>query len=74
MAKLKQAELGKHKGVQAFFLDQDKPKQGRNVKSWRPRQKESAQESQTGSWRAASSRLNDTLQAHGLTTIGAANN
>jgi len=40
---------------QAFFLDQDKPNQGRKVKSWRPRQKESAQENQAGSWRAASS-------------------
>jgi len=32
----------------AFFLDQDKPNQGRKVKSWRPGQKESAQESKTG--------------------------
>ncbi|MCJ7533616.1 MAG: hypothetical protein MUO64_21650 [Anaerolineales bacterium] len=53
----------------AFFLDQDTPNQGRKVKSWRPRQKESAQESQTGSWRAASSRLNGTLQeSDGLTS------
>ena len=37
----------------AFFLDQDKPNLGRKVKSWRPRQKESAQESQSGSWRAS---------------------
>jgi hypothetical protein len=36
--------------VQAFFLDQDKPNQGRKVKSWRPRQKESAQESQPVAW------------------------
>ena len=28
----------------AFFLDQDKPNQGRKVKSWCPRKKESAQE------------------------------
>jgi hypothetical protein len=56
---------GNTRGVQAFFLDQYKPNQGRKVKSWRPRQKESAQESQTGSWRAASSRLNGTLQESG---------
>ena len=53
----------------AFFLDQDKPNQGRKVKSWRPRQKESAQESQTGSWRAASSGLKGTFQERaGLTS------
>jgi len=40
-----------------FFLDQDQPNQGRKVKRWRPRQKESAQESHTGSWRAASGEL-----------------
>jgi hypothetical protein len=41
---------GKTRCFQAFFLDQDKPNQGRKVKRWRPRQKESTQESQTGSW------------------------
>ena len=49
----------------AFFRDQVKPNQGRKVKSWRPMQKESAQESQTGSWRAASSRLKGTFQERG---------
>ena len=53
----------------AFFLDQDKPNQGREVKSWRPRKKESAQESQTGLWQAASSRLNSFLKAHSLATL-----
>jgi hypothetical protein len=47
----------------AFFMDQDKPNQGRKVKNWRPRQKESAQESQTGSWRAAFGGLNGLLEA-----------
>jgi hypothetical protein len=62
-AKSRQAERGEHKG--AFFLGQDKPNQGRKVKSLRPRQKESAQESQTGSWRAASNRLKGTFQERG---------
>jgi len=57
MVKSKQAELGKTRYFQALFLYQDKLDQGRKVKSWCPRQKESAQESQTGSWRAASSGL-----------------
>jgi hypothetical protein len=54
-------------GIQggAFFLDQGKPNQGCKVKSWRPRQKESAQESQPGSWREASSGFNGTLQERG---------
>jgi hypothetical protein len=38
-------------------LDQGKPNQGRKVKSWRQRQKESTQESQTGSWWTVSRRL-----------------
>ena len=41
----------------AFFLDQDIPNQGRKAESWRPGQKESAQESQTGSWRVGVRRV-----------------
>jgi hypothetical protein len=60
---------GKTSCFQAFFLDQDKPNQGRKVKSWRPRQKESAHESQTGTWWAASSGLKGTFQERaGLTS------
>ena len=53
----------------AFFLDQDKPNQGRKVKSWHPSQKENAHESQTGSWRTASGGMNGTfLERGGLTS------
>jgi len=61
-------KLGKQNGGNtrgAFFLDQDKPNQGRKAESWRPRQKESAQGSQTGSWRTASGGLNGMLQERG---------
>jgi len=38
----------------AFFLDQDKPNQGRKVKSWHPRQKEnvSGERPNSPAWRA----------------------